>query len=113
MRFGQQHDIAVNSRYVGFDKRVNWLFCTGSMASFLVTLRVECVDNALVAYRGNERRGVSMAECPECAARVPVQDVLQGEILPCPECGADLEVVAVSPEPKLALAPQEEEDWGE
>ena len=54
-----------------------------------------------------------MAECPECAARVPVQDVLQGEILPCPECGADLEVVAVLPEPKLALAPQEEEDWGE
>ncbi len=54
-----------------------------------------------------------MAECPECAARIPVQAAIQGEILPCPECGADLEVVAVAPAPKLALAPREEEDWGE
>jgi alpha-aminoadipate carrier protein LysW len=54
-----------------------------------------------------------MAECPECAARVSVQDAVQGEILPCPECGADLEVVAVAPEPRVVLAPQEEEDWGE
>lgn len=54
-----------------------------------------------------------MAECPECAAQVPVADAVQGEIIPCPECGADLEVVAVMPAPVLALAPQEEEDWGE
>lgn len=53
-----------------------------------------------------------MAECPECAAAVPAQDVIQGEIVPCPECGADLEVVRLSP-PTLALAPREEEDWGE
>jgi alpha-aminoadipate carrier protein LysW len=54
-----------------------------------------------------------VAECPECAASVPVDNAVQGEILPCPECGADLEVVSLSPEPVLALAPQEEEDWGE
>lgn len=53
-----------------------------------------------------------MAECPECAANVPVVGAVQGEILPCPECGADLEVVALDPA-TLALAPQEEEDWGE
>ncbi len=53
-----------------------------------------------------------MAECPECAGHVPVGNALQGEILPCPECGADLEVVALAP-PALALAPHEEEDWGE
>ncbi len=54
-----------------------------------------------------------MAECPECAASVPVDGVVQGEILPCPECGADLEVITITPSVTLALAPQEEEDWGE
>ncbi len=54
-----------------------------------------------------------MAECPECAANVSVQGAVQGEILPCPDCGADLEVTALSPTPALALAPHEEEDWGE
>jgi alpha-aminoadipate carrier protein LysW len=53
-----------------------------------------------------------VAECPECAAEVPLMDAVPGEILPCPECGADLEVVSLTP-PTLALAPQEEEDWGE
>ncbi len=52
------------------------------------------------------------AECPECAAAVSTQGALKGEILTCSECGAELEVVEVSP-PSLALAPQEEEDWGE
>ncbi len=53
-----------------------------------------------------------MAECPECAAAVSLDGTVAGEILPCPECGADLEVVSLSP-PALALAPHEEEDWGE
>jgi alpha-aminoadipate carrier protein LysW len=57
--------------------------------------------------------GLRVAECPECAASVSLKDAVQGEILPCPECGADLEVVSLTPTPKLALAPQEEEDWGE
>ena len=53
-----------------------------------------------------------MAECPECAAPIALADTIQGEILPCPGCGADLEVVGLDP-PALALAPREEEDWGE
>lgn len=57
--------------------------------------------------------GVVIVECPECAGGVPLENVIQGEILPCPDCGADLEVVALTPTPTLALAPQEEEDWGE
>jgi alpha-aminoadipate carrier protein LysW len=38
--------------------------------------------------------------------------VVQGEIVQCPDCGVDLEVVAVEPL-KVELAPMEEEDWGE
>ena len=53
------------------------------------------------------------AECPDCAAQVPLaDDVMAGEIVQCPECGRDLETVAGSPW-SLVAAPVEEEDWGE
>lgn len=53
------------------------------------------------------------ATCPECGADVELSDnVEKGEIVQCGDCGAELEVVAVSPI-ELALAPEEEEDWGE
>ena len=52
-------------------------------------------------------------ECPECAAELAVGHVLQGEILPCIDCGADLEVRTVTPRITVALAPPVEEDWGE
>jgi alpha-aminoadipate carrier protein LysW len=53
------------------------------------------------------------ATCPECDAEIDLSDdVLEGEIIQCPECGTDLEVTSVDP-PTLELAPEEEEDWGE
>ena len=53
------------------------------------------------------------AECPECAAEVILpDDVVEGEIVPCADCGAELEVMSLDP-PTLELAPEEEEDWGE
>jgi alpha-aminoadipate carrier protein LysW len=53
------------------------------------------------------------AECPVCAAEVLLMaDVVEGELILCPECGAELEVINVDP-PELEEAPQEEEDWGE
>ncbi|MDB5059289.1 MAG: lysine biosynthesis protein LysW [Chloroflexi bacterium] len=51
-------------------------------------------------------------ECPECAAAITTNAAIKGEILTCPECGAELELLQVDP-PVLALAPREEEDWGE
>ena len=57
--------------------------------------------------------GVSVALCPECGAQVAVAaGVLLGEILPCGECLAELEVLSLEP-PSLSLAPEVEEDWGE
>lgn len=54
-----------------------------------------------------------MGTCPECGALVNVDDdVVEGEILECEECGAELEVISVNPL-ELELAPEEEEDWGE
>jgi alpha-aminoadipate carrier protein LysW len=54
-----------------------------------------------------------LAECPECAAQIELAaDVMENEIVVCPDCGAELEVVSLTP-PSLAMAPEEEEDWGE
>ena len=52
------------------------------------------------------------ATCPECAAQIEQDDVMEGEIVDCPDCGVELEVVSISPL-RLDLAPEEEEDWGE
>ena len=54
-----------------------------------------------------------LTSCPECAADVSLcDDTLLGEIVPCPECGVELEVTNMDPV-ELSLAPDEEEDWGE
>jgi alpha-aminoadipate carrier protein LysW len=52
------------------------------------------------------------ATCPECEAEITLSNVLRGEIVQCPDCGADLEVTSVNPI-VLELAPMEQEDWGE
>lgn len=51
--------------------------------------------------------------CVECDAAVETgSDLIVGEILECPECGVELEVIQVSPL-RIELAPEIEEDWGE
>lgn len=58
------------------------------------------------------RRYSMSANCPECEATITLQKPMRGEIIVCPDCGAELEVTAENPL-TLALAPKEEEDWGE
>lgn len=53
-----------------------------------------------------------MTTCPECSGNVPANDVERGEIVPCPDCGAELEVRELTPL-LLELAPEVQEDWGE
>ncbi len=51
--------------------------------------------------------------CPECAAEFELDAGTElNEIVVCPDCGVDLEVVSLEP-PSVELAPMEEEDWGE
>ena len=51
--------------------------------------------------------------CVECAGSVDAaEDLMQGEILQCPDCGVELEVLTLSPL-TVELAPEVEEDWGE
>ncbi|HEY4687854.1 MAG TPA: lysine biosynthesis protein LysW [Anaerolineae bacterium] len=55
---------------------------------------------------------MNSSNCPECDAQIELDSVVQGEIVVCPDCGTDLEVVSLDPL-SLALAPMEQEDWGE
>lgn len=50
--------------------------------------------------------------CPECDALLSLIDPLEGEIVPCPDCGVELEVISLDPL-ILEMAPEVEEDWGE
>ena len=52
------------------------------------------------------------ATCPECEAEIALNNVMRGEIVACPDCGAELEVTSTSPL-TLELAPMTEEDYGE
>jgi alpha-aminoadipate carrier protein LysW len=65
---------------------------------------------------GQHRRSVPMAVCPECEADIEIDeyDVDKGEIISCPECGVELEVVGLSPL-QLDLAPrdEDEDEWQE
>jgi alpha-aminoadipate carrier protein LysW len=54
-----------------------------------------------------------MVKCPECAAELNLApDVEVAEIVVCPDCGVELEVMSLEPI-MLELAPEVEEDWGE
>lgn len=50
--------------------------------------------------------------CPECdnPLDIDVDDVEEGEIIPCDECGTDIEVVSVDP---LEIAAVDEEGYDE
>ncbi len=54
-----------------------------------------------------------MITCPACDADVQRnEDPIVHEIMECPDCRSELEVVSLSPV-LVALAPEVEEDWGE
>jgi len=52
------------------------------------------------------------SNCPECDAEIDLDGVVLNEIVVCPDCGVELEVVKLDP-PMLEQAPMEAEDWGE
>ncbi|HIJ98545.1 TPA: lysine biosynthesis protein LysW [archaeon] len=54
-----------------------------------------------------------MTECIECGAQINIPNgAMKGEIIDCPECGVELEVV--NPQSgELRVAEVAGEDWGE
>jgi alpha-aminoadipate carrier protein LysW len=56
---------------------------------------------------------MNTVNCPECEAEITLDANAEvGEIIVCPDCGVDLEIVSLDPA-KVDLAPMEQEDWGE
>lgn len=56
---------------------------------------------------------MATVQCTECGGDLTVEaNAVVGEILVCPECGAEQELVSTKP-PKVELAPEVREDWGE
>jgi alpha-aminoadipate carrier protein LysW len=55
------------------------------------------------------------AECEECLAMFDVSDdAIVGEVVTCPECGSDLEIVEVGSDVvKTRKVQLSGEDWGE
>ena len=52
-------------------------------------------------------------DCPECGASVDLgARPMLHEIVPCADCGVELEVLSLEPL-TVDLAPEVEEDWGE
>ena len=53
-----------------------------------------------------------MASCPDCEAVMDVEEdeVEQGEVINCPECGAELEVVNTNPVEVKRIEEEEEEE---
>ena len=53
-------------------------------------------------------------KCPECDGDIETQEVIEGEILHCNDCGAELEVTkSETGNFGLKVAESEGEDWGE
>ncbi|MFQ3567703.1 MAG: lysine biosynthesis protein LysW [Aggregatilineales bacterium] len=51
--------------------------------------------------------------CLECEAEIEIPaDAVENELLRCPDCGVELEIISLDPL-TLELAPDVEEDWGE
>lgn len=56
---------------------------------------------------------MTAAICPECDANLTMPSgAMQNELIACPDCGAELEIISLDPL-ILDLAPAVEEDWGE
>ncbi len=57
------------------------------------------------------------AECPSCFFEFSVgDDAIEGEVVPCPDCNVDLEVVKLDKKKGTATLKEAEvtsEDWGE
>lgn len=56
---------------------------------------------------------MTTTSCPECDANLVIPaNAMSNELIACPDCGAELEIISLDPI-ILELAPEVEEDWGE
>jgi alpha-aminoadipate carrier protein LysW len=56
-----------------------------------------------------------MAQCPECEAAIDLEqdEMEEGQVVDCPECGVELEVISIDPLELNAVTEDEEEEEDE
>ncbi len=56
-----------------------------------------------------------MASCPECESPLDVEDdeVEEGEVINCPDCGVELEIISINPVEVELVEDEEEEEEAE
>jgi alpha-aminoadipate carrier protein LysW len=65
-----------------------------------------------LTYKQKEEMNMQ-GNCVICDGNILLdENIIVGEIVCCPDCGTELEVLSVEPL-ELAEAPEVEEDWGE
>lgn len=53
-------------------------------------------------------------KCSECDKELNISDdSVKGEIVTCPDCGSDFEIVSIADKVELKPAEKVGEDWGE
>ena len=53
-------------------------------------------------------------KCSECDAEIQIQkDVLEGELVTCPDCGVTYEIRKTGENIEIKIAEDTAEDWGE
>ena len=87
-----------------------YLAAAGKINQHIANWTKQITDEGREPNKGDKPMNAS---CPECEAQIALAEgTVEGEIIVCPDCAAELEVVSVNP-PELALAPEVGEDWGE
>jgi alpha-aminoadipate carrier protein LysW len=68
-----------------------------------------------------DKEALLMAACVECEAEFDIEEPELGDLVSCPECGLDMEIITIKPLELEAVAeeeeeeeePEEEDDWNE
>jgi alpha-aminoadipate carrier protein LysW len=78
-----------------------------------LVLKCSLVFQTFPLYSEFYSKEVKMTKCIECEAEISLPEGLEkGEVIDCPECGVELEVVNAE-SGELRVAEVEGEDWGQ
>jgi len=80
------------------------------------TLRPLALSRQAQAEQRREGGAPTVTTCPTCDAEIELDefDVDKGDVISCPDCGVELEVVGLSPiELDVAAHEEDDDDWGD
>jgi alpha-aminoadipate carrier protein LysW len=67
-------------------------------------------ERVLYTVKSKENELMKTAKCPFCKEKINLEGCEEFEVIECPECGTDLEIVSLTP-PLLEEVPDDDDDW--